>query len=588
VSVLITFQFGRPASHYGTGRNSDSLRPNAAPLPTSGRVDVDDEPVVDDHVRGGERVEYGADVLEARRDHHRPGGAVLTFGSLCAGYGGLDMGVMAVIPGRLAWYAENDPAPASIIAAHHPGVPNLGDMTRINWTTVEPVDVLTAGFPCQPFSLAGKRRGANDERHLWPYIAEAIAVMRPRLVVLENVRGLLSAQGEPDPEHVAELDAQALRWELIVDHTISHKTRKARARGQLDRLSRLEADAVRLLEQRRLAMDTVRRARARLVRAMGVVTRDLALIGYDARWYGLRAADVGAPHGRFRIFLFAVPADAAGDSWWLGNGDGGAAADTERGGWDGGAPDSLGSALRGTAAAWGGEGASSGVTLLPTPEAKLATSGPDYARAGRPQSGGHDLTTAIHLLPTPAVNDMGEGKTVEAWDGWTDRMKAKHGNGHGASLAIEAQRLLPTPTTRDHKGRNQRNDGTCLTGAILPTPRATDGTKGGPNQRGSSGDLMLPSAVHPKRWGQYAPAVARWEAVLGRQAPEPTETTTKGTQRLSPRFVEWMMGLPEGWVTGRGLSRPEQLKCLGNGVVPQQAAAATAAWVADTRSERAA
>ncbi len=61
-----------------------------------------------------------------------------------------------------------------------------------------------------------------------------------------------------------------------------------------------------------------------------------------------------------------------------------------------------------------------------------------------------------------------------------------------------------------------------------------------------------------------------------------------GTQRLSPRFVEWMMGLPDGWVTGRGLSRPEQLKCLGNGVVPQQAAAATAAWVADALSERAA
>jgi DNA (cytosine-5)-methyltransferase 1 len=79
----------------------------------------------------------------------------------------------------------------------------------------------------------------------------------------------------------------------------------------------------------------------------------------------------------------------------------------------------------------------------------------------------------VTLLPTPAVNDMGAGKTVEDWDAWTERMKAAHGNGngHGKSLAIEAQRLLPTP-------------------------RATDGTKGGPNQRGSSGDLMLPSAVH--------------------------------------------------------------------------------------------
>ena len=152
--------------------------------------------------------------------------------------------------------------------------------------------------------------------------------------------------------------------------------------------------------------------------------------------------------------------------------------------------------------------------------------------------------------------------------------------------------LLPTPTSRDHKGRNQRDDATCLTGALLPTPRATDGTNGGPNQRGSSGDLMLPSAVHllptpavndmgagktveawdewtarmksshgngnghgaslhieslrSDKWGQYAPAIARWEAVLGRPAPAPTETTAKGAQRLWSRFVEWMMGRNRG------------------------------------------
>jgi hypothetical protein len=84
-----------------------------------------------------------------------------------------------------------------------------------------------------------------------------------------------------------------------------------------------------------------------------------------------------------------------------------------------------------------------------------------------------------------------------AWDTWTERHRQRgiNGNGHGKSLAIEAQRLLPPPTSRDGKGPNQRGDDTCLHGALLPTPRATDGTKGGPNQRGSSGDLMLPSAV---------------------------------------------------------------------------------------------
>jgi hypothetical protein len=73
-----------------------------------------------------------------------------------------------------------------------------------------------------------------------------------------------------------------------------------------------------------------------------------------------------------------------------------------------------------------------------------------------------------------------------------DKRKA---GGHGPTLADEVEHLLPTPTSRDGKGANQRRDDTCLHGALLPTPRATDGTKGGPNQRGSSGDLMLPSAV---------------------------------------------------------------------------------------------
>jgi DNA (cytosine-5)-methyltransferase 1 len=145
-----------------------------------------------------------------------------------------------------------------------------------------------------------------------------------------------------------------------------------------------------------------------------------------------------------------------------------------------------------------------------------------------------------------------------------------------------------------------------------PTPRATDGSKAGPNQRGSSGDLMLPSAVmllptptvadargsrnatadrsfvkddtndagwtlsdiaFAERWGEYAPAITRWEQVIGRPAPAPTELGTKGQPRLSPRFVEWLMGLPDGWVCDvPGISRNDQLRILGNGVVPAQAA----------------
>ncbi len=132
-------------------------------------------------------------------------------------------------------------------------------------------------------------------------------------------------------------------------------------------------------------------------------------------------------------------------------------------------------------------------------------------------------------------------------------------------------KLLPTPVSRDHKGRNQRNDATCLPGALLPTPRATDGTKGGPNQRGSSGDLMLPSAVQQQRFGTYQAAVDRWAQVLGRPAPDPTIPGKTGP-RLSSRFTEWLMGWPDGWVTDTdGISHSAALKICGNGVVPQQA-----------------
>ena len=184
---------------------------------------------------------------------------------------------------------------------------------------------------------------------------------------------------------------------------------------------------------------------------------------------------------------------------------------------------------------------------------------------------------------------MGAGLTVERWDAWTAEMRAKHanGNGHGPSLSVEARRMaarweecgrgFPTPRVSDGNGAGAGPDLRTAT-ALLPTPRATDGTKGGPNQRGSSGDLMLPSAVQPERRGKYGPAIARHEAALGRPAPAPTEPTGKdGAARLSPRFVEWMMGLEDGWVTDvPGLSRPTQLKLLGNGVVPAQAATAIA------------
>lgn len=110
-------------------------------------------------------------------------------GSLCTGYGGLDIAVQQVLGGHLAWVADPDPGATAILTHHHPDVPNLGDITVTNWATVPPVDILCGGYPCQPFSVAGLRKGTADERHIWPYIATAIRVLRPRLCLFENVAG---------------------------------------------------------------------------------------------------------------------------------------------------------------------------------------------------------------------------------------------------------------------------------------------------------------------------------------------------------------------------------------------------------------
>jgi DNA (cytosine-5)-methyltransferase 1 len=76
-------------------------------------------------------------------------------------------------------------------------------------------------------------------------------------------------------------------------------------------------------------------------------------------------------------------------------------------------------------------------------------------------------------------------------------------------------------------------------------------------------------------WAGYRPAIDRWERILGRPAPAPTVLGKRGGRQLAAPFVEWLMGLPEGWVCDvPGLTRNQQLKLLGNGVIPQQAEAA--------------
>lgn len=408
----------------------------------------------------------------------------LKYGSLFSGYGGLDLGLQSVLGGSTAWFSEFDKHPSAILAHHWPDIPNHGDITKTDFTKVEPVDVLTGGFPCQDVSHAGRRAGlirdgeGRTRSGLWGEMLRAITELKPRLVVAENVRGLLSA--------AADSDVEPCPWCL------------GDANGEPD------------------------------MRALGAVLADLADVGYDAWWVGLRAADVGAAHGRFRVFIFAAP--AAGHT-------------------------------------------------------------PSFGRQRREAQ-------RAGALDQPAGNSARPGLVT----------------------------LLPTPTTADHGTDAPNRVGSpslstdFVTRQLLPTPRATDDTKGGPNQRGSSGDLMLPSAVQllptpavadtrsgehmrrannfddgghhgvslhhlayhadGERWGDYAPAIARWEAVIGRPAPAPTEPGPKGSPRLSAAFVEWLMGLPAGHVTSVDIPRNAQLKCLGNGVVPAQAAAAAQWWLA--------
>ncbi|MFD8598383.1 DNA cytosine methyltransferase [Kitasatospora sp. NPDC059646] len=185
-------------------------------------------------------------------------------GSVCTGYGGLDMAVQAVLGGELAWVADIDLGASAILAHRCPGVPNLGDITAVSWADVAPVDVLTAGFPCQDVSSAGLRAGLAEGTRsgLWREVARAVRELNPSLVVIENVQGLRSAR--------ADGDVEPCPWCL----------------GDGDR--------------------------ERAVRALGTVLADLAGLGFDAEWVSVRASDVGAAHQRERVFLLAWPAHPQG------------------------------------------------------------------------------------------------------------------------------------------------------------------------------------------------------------------------------------------------------------------------------------
>lgn len=349
---------------------------------------------------------------------------------LCAGYNGLGLAVEEVFGATPAWFSEFEAAPSKILAHHYPGVPNHGDMTKIDWAAVEPVDIISGGTPCQDLSGAGKRKGMTEgtRSNLWVQMREAVATIRPTYVIWENVRGAYSAEASSDLEHCPGCMGASTD-------------------------------------------------RGTVLRALGRVLGDLSDLGYDCQFRGLRAADVGAPHGRFRVFVLAAHPD----------------------------------------------------------------------RDGGERRGAN-------------LNLVGEAGASETHRGERER------DGRAPDDSGLADSRIRNSTLTDSEGERRGL-------------RYTD------DEREASGDEHLPVGQAPSvagaprasevAWGEYGPAIHRWEAVLGRRAPAPTELGKNGKHRLSPRFTEWMMGVPDGWICDvPGISRNDALKAAGNGVVPQQAAAA--------------
>lgn len=386
---------------------------------------------------------------------------------------------------------------AQILAARLPDVPNLGDVRAIDWSSVEPVDVLTAGFPCQDISAAGRRAGIENGARsgLWTDIVAGVRVLRPALLVVENVA--------------------ALRWKD----------------GGLHK-----------------------------------VLGDLAEAGYDALWRSVRAADVGAAHRRERVFLLAWPrtraisdaADAAGARW--------------------GSP-------------WGGR---------PGPSSCEGTSG-ESARCGER---GRETPADTNRLGCEELHAPDAGWwAVVARRGAVAADAEGVGHGHGgtsrgsrvpaAVVAAGTPAGRPAGVAADAAG-DRRDEG--RPGATR-LQRGPDVALGGhpPHDAGGfdTGGRRHPVAVpvpsvqnsEPARgevrWGVYAAAVRRWEQVLGRGAPFPTQPGQHGRPVLAPAFVEWLQGLEPGWVTDLPLPRTAQLRALGNGVVPQQAAYAVGLLLSD-------
>ncbi len=468
-------------------------------------------------------------------------------GSLFSGYGGLELGVQSVLGGTTAWVSDVDRGACKILAHRYPDVPNLGDITAVDWTQVEPVDVLTGGFPCQDVSHAGKRAGLKPDTRsgLWSHMAYAIDTLRPRLVVAENVRGLLSAPAvsegsNREPCVCGRPDRRRGMGEPGNEEGLLPGSRHGRddTAGQADAVG---------------AAAEIRRQRQSVEAGNGSLGRGVDLErlrrggGRDAFADQAASSDQGAAGGSGDGGRAAAAGTAEASEWLRGM--------------ELGHAHSL-FADQGRVASAQPEGPETCATC------GGLTGSPDGDMEPCPLCVGDEPGGALRALGA-VLGDLADLGYDARWVGLR---AADVGAPHGRFRVFVVAWPADTDGVGHEQGRGARGRGTGPTdGGVAAAD--TSGDRRHERRAESEGLVGRPDAAiggASTRFGQYAPAVARWGAVLGRPAPAPAIDG-----RLNPAFVEWMMGLPAGHVTDvPGLTRNEQLKALGNGVPPQQAAAA--------------
>jgi DNA (cytosine-5)-methyltransferase 1 len=332
--------------------------------------------------------------------------------------GGLDLGIERAGFQPL-WFCENDKSCLKVLAERWPDIPVIGDVGDVGEEHAEErPTLLVGGFPCGDLSYAGRRAGLEGDRS-----------------------GLWFAMGR----------------------------------------------SIRVLQPRMALIENVPGlmravANGSGIAPIGVILADLAELGYDARWGRIRAADVGAPHQRSRVFIVA----------WERNASHSGSERFNRGGDPRSTPNEVGRRFNHTRSS----------------NASPDTSGGRGEGNGRTEFGAEEQARWLQEDDGDVLGDLSKDASYP-----------------------------------DDAGRKQQR-----------------GTKSATTQQRSS----QRSGSEDVNWGIYREAIERWE-YLTRSAPRPTDD--RG--RLNPRFSEWLMGFPEGWVNVPGVSRTAQLRMLGNAVVPQ-------------------